>query len=125
MTGEKPLASNSARAGQETLVDREQRLVQVPFALRSETPAAQLLGRGLSEFLAPLSHGFIGQDDAAFGHELLNIPIARAKARAQPDPMSDDLGREPMALVGMRGSLRMHAASMPHETRAGKVGKFM
>ena len=65
----------------------------------------QLIGLHSGEFQALSPRGFIGQRDAAFGHELFDIPIAQAEAGVEPDATTDDLRRETMALV--RGSLRV------------------
>jgi hypothetical protein len=56
----------------------------------------------LPELPAPAAHGFIGEDDAAFCHQLLDIPITQAKAKVEPDTMADDLRREPMPLIRVR-----------------------
>jgi hypothetical protein len=53
----------------------------------------------LPELLTPVSHGFVRQKDAAFGHELFDVPVAEAEAEIQPDAVADDLRREPMALI--------------------------
>ena len=53
----------------------------------------------MPELPAPIAHGFVRQQDPAFGHELFDIPIAQAKAEIQPDAMADDLRWKPMALM--------------------------
>jgi hypothetical protein len=72
---------------------------QMPLIAWSSTPAAQLVGIGLSELPAPRAHRFIGEDHAALGHELFDVPIAQAEAEIQPHTVADDFGREPMALI--------------------------
>lgn len=59
--------------------DGEGHLVQVLLAPRSGMPVAQLIGIGLPELAAPIPHRFIGQDDAAGGHGLLNAPVTEAE----------------------------------------------
>jgi hypothetical protein len=41
--------------------------------------------------------------DAACGHQLFDVAIAEAKAKIEPDTMTDDLCWKPMALVWIRG----------------------
>jgi hypothetical protein len=60
--------------------------------------------------LAPASHGFVGDDDAALSQDQLHIAQAEAEHVVQPDGMADDLGGEPMAIVGV--AWRLHAASL-------------
>ncbi len=38
-------------------------------------------------------------DDAAFGEQILNVPEAEVESKIQPDSVSDDLGREAIAMV--------------------------
>jgi hypothetical protein len=102
-------------------MDGEKDLIQVPCVARSGTPAAQLVGIGLPKLSTPIPHRFIGQDDAAFGHELFDVPVAEAKAKVEPDTMADNLCREPMTLVWIGCWRCIHAASMPYEGSAGKV----
>jgi hypothetical protein len=48
---------------------------------------------------APLSNGFVGHDDAAFGEQFFHFTKAQAEAMIQPDGVTDDCGRKTMALV--------------------------
>jgi hypothetical protein len=105
-------------------MDGEKYLIQVPCVVRSGTPAAQSVGIRLPELSALISDRFIGQDDAAFGHDFFNVPVAEAKAKVRPDTMADNLGREPMTLVWIGCWGWIHVASMPHEGKAGKVRTF-
>jgi hypothetical protein len=70
-----------------------------------------------TEFPAPIPHRFIGQDDAAFGHQLFNVTVAEAKAKVEPDTMTDDLGRKPMTLVSVGWHGGFHRVSMPHRAQ--------
>src|SRR5262245_11726755 len=103
-------------------VDREEDFVQVPLVTGSGAPAAELIGIGLPELPAPIPHGFVGQDDPTFRHQLLNIPVAQAEAEVQPHAMANNLRRKPMALVRVECWWCIHAASMPYEGSAGKRG---
>jgi hypothetical protein len=82
-------------------VDGEKDFVQVPLVTRPGMPAAQLIGIGLPELPAPVAYCPISQDDAVCGHQLFGIPVTQAEAEIQPDTVADDLGREPMALIGI------------------------
>src|SRR5262245_57117582 len=57
-------------------MDGEKHLIQVPFIPRSGISTAQVVGIDLPELSAPIPDRFIGQDDAAFGHELFGVPVA-------------------------------------------------
>ena len=98
----------------------EKHRIQVPCVARSGTPAAQLVGIGLPELAAPIPDRLIGQEDAAFGHALFDVPGAQAEAEIEPDTVADDLGWESMALVRIRCWWCIHATTMPHEGRSAK-----
>jgi hypothetical protein len=51
---------------------------QVPLILRSWPPALQAVGETLAEFLALVPNRLIGDDDATFSQEQLDIPQAEA-----------------------------------------------
>jgi hypothetical protein len=85
-----------------------------------EKVTLKLVGIGLPEFPAPRAHGFIGQADAAFGHQLFHVAVAQAEAEIQLDTVANDLGREPMTLVRMGCWWCSHAVSMSHEGWTGK-----
>ncbi len=80
-------------------VDREEDFIHIPFVARPGPSAPQCIRIRLPELLAPIPYRFIGQRDAAFGHEFFDVPITQAKAKVEPDTMANDLRREPMALV--------------------------
>jgi hypothetical protein len=71
--------------------DGEQDFIHRPCVAGPGTRTAPLIGIGLAEFPAPISHRLRGQDDAACGHQLLDIPIAQANANVPQDTMPDDL----------------------------------
>jgi hypothetical protein len=41
----------------------------------------------------------MADDDAALGEQILNVAEAEVESKVQPDSVSDDLGREPIAMV--------------------------
>jgi hypothetical protein len=54
------------------------RTLHVPFISHLWPAAAHAVGETRSEFLAPASHRLVGDDNAAFSQEQLNIPQAEA-----------------------------------------------
>jgi hypothetical protein len=80
-------------------VDGEEDFIQMPLVTRSRMLAAQLIGIGLPKLATPIPHGFIGQGNAAFGHQLFDVPVAEAEAEIQPHTVADDFDREPVALI--------------------------
>ena len=76
-------------------LNHENHLIQVPHVTASGAPAAELIDIRLSKRQAPLPHGFVCRGDAALRHELLDVPIAQAEAKVEPDSVADDLRWEP------------------------------
>src|ERR1700722_3895491 len=65
------------------------------------TGARRSTGRISCTSAAPFQHRFIGDDNAPFSQNKLNISQAEAENVIQPDRMRDDLGRNVMiARVG-------------------------
>jgi hypothetical protein len=85
-------------------------LVEVRRISWSWPAAAQAIGESHAEFLAPASHGFVGDDDAALSQGQLVIARAVAGHLVQPDGMTDDPGWEPMTIVGV--GWRLQTASI-------------
>jgi hypothetical protein len=83
-------------------------------------PAMQLVGIDLPELAAPIAHSLVRQDDAALGHQLFDVTVAETEAKVQPGTVADNLGRKPMALIPVGYGSWIHAASMSHQTAAGK-----
>ena len=48
-------------------LDPDEHLIKVPLVTGSRTTAAQAVGEGLGEFLAPAPNGFVGDDDTPLG----------------------------------------------------------
>ncbi len=82
--------------------DADNHFIQVP----NVSPAWQLAPEAPSifrtELLAPSPDRLIGDNDCAFEQHLLDQPQAQREPEVQPNGMSDDLRREPMALVADR-----------------------
>ncbi len=90
--------------------DFKKPLIEMPFVASLRTASPQLVGRVLAEFPAALSNGFVGQYNAAGGHEFFDITIAEREAKLEPDGVADNFGREALAGVGGRIGSCCHAA---------------
>jgi hypothetical protein len=64
------------------------------------TAATELIRLRLRKLQAPIAHSFVGQDHAVCDHALFDVGVTQAGAGIEPDTVSDDRRREPMALVG-------------------------
>ena len=89
--------------------DREHHLVHVPPARWSGSQSAQVAGEGGSKLQDPAPDGFVGNRDAAFGQEFLDVTVAQREPEIQPNGMPDDLGWELMAGIGDG----LHARALP------------
>src|SRR6478672_1869276 len=78
-------------------------------SLRSSRLAACLSRRRWTR-TRPLPHGFMADDDATRGQQLLHHAKPEREAEVEPDGMADDLGRE--AIPGVAG-----ASGYGHPTR--------
>ena len=85
-------------------------LMKMPFVANPGKAATDLIGEPLAEFACPLPHGFVADDDAAGGQQLLHHAQPEREAEVEPDGMADDLGRE--AIPGVAG-----ASGRRHPTR--------
>lgn len=80
-------------------LDADEHLIKVPLVTGPRTTAAQAVGKALAKLLAPASNSLIGDNDATIGQHEFNISKAETEPVVQPDSMTDDLGRKPMAIV--------------------------
>jgi hypothetical protein len=53
----------------------------------------------LAELAAALADGLIRSDNPTGEQQLFYVAVAETEAEAQPDAMTDDLGRKPMVFV--------------------------
>ena len=97
----------------------DEHLIKVPLVTGPRTTAAQTVGKGLAEFLAPAPDGLIRDDDAPLSQQEFNISKAQAEHVIQPDSMADDLGGKAMAVVWVGRGL--HAASLAGRQPAGQT----
>jgi hypothetical protein len=60
-------------------LDPDEHLIKMPLVAGPRTAAAQTVGKGLAELLAPAPNRLVGEDHAPFGQEQLNVPQAEAE----------------------------------------------
>src|ERR1700738_1512604 len=82
----------------------------MPFVANPGKAATDLIGEPLAKLARPLPHGFMADDDATRGKQLLHHAQPEREAEVEPDRMADDLGRE--AVPGVAG-----ASGCRHPTR--------
>src|SRR5689334_25075001 len=88
----------------------------MPLVAHSRKATTDLIREPLAELARPLPHGFVADDDAAGGQQLLNHAQPERKAEIQPHGVADDLGGKPMALVaGVSGG--RHSTRLPSPVR--------
>ena len=80
-------------------LDPDKHLVHVPLVSRPWSAASQAGRECLAELLAPLTNRLMGDNDATFSQQQLNISQAEAEHVIQPDRVADDLGRKAVAVV--------------------------
>jgi hypothetical protein len=101
-------------------IDGEIDLVKMPFVPGPGAPAAELIGRRLAKFATPFPHRFVRDNDATGKQQFSDIPVAKAEAEVQPDTVADDLGRETVVLITVRGECA-HTPSMAHGASLGQL----
>ena len=90
--------------------DFEHDLIQMPFVAGPREPTADPVRKLLAKFARPLPYGFVADDDAASGQQLLHHAKTEREAEIQPYGMADDLGGEPIPGVAV-------ASACGHPTR--------
>ena len=70
--------------------DGDEHFVHVPNVAESTLSSPQSTGVFGSKFPAPGSNGFVGNGDATFSEQVLDIAKAQSKPMVQPDGMADD-----------------------------------
>src|SRR5260370_28126283 len=76
--------------------DLENNLIEMPFVANPGQATTDLVGELLAKFARPLPHGFMADDDAASGQQLLHHAQTKREAEIQPHGMADEFGREPI-----------------------------
>ena len=92
-------------------VERDEDIVQKPCISESTLSAPQPPGVVGAELPAPLPHGFVRHDDAAFRQQILDIPEAQVVSVVEPHGVADDFRRKAMAKVA--GSSSLHTGIVP------------
>ncbi len=72
-------------------------------------PLADPVRIGLSEFQSPKPNRLVADVDAAFGQEILNIPLAHREPEVEPNRVLDNVGVK--AVASIRDIL--HRANLP------------
>ena len=93
--------------------DGEEHLVHVPPVTGTVPLRSDLFGEDVAELAAPTADGLVTDGDAALGQHLLDITVAKGKAKVEPDGMTDDGGWEAMALVAGGSRVCVHGLSIP------------
>ena len=82
-------------------------LVNVKGVPVSAMPTFQMACIHRTEFNAPESDRFPGDDDALFGQEVFDVAMAQVESIVEPDVIGNDIRRESMSLIGI------HLAILP------------
>src|SRR4029077_14840119 len=90
----------------------EHDLIQMPLVANPRKATTDLIGELLAEFARPLPHGFVADDDAAGGEQLLDHAETQRAAEIQPYGMADNLGRKPITGIA-QASERCHPTRLP------------
>jgi hypothetical protein len=72
--------------------DPQRHLVEMPLVAGASASSMQPSGEGGAELGAPLTDGFVTDDDATLGQQILHVTKAEMEAEVQPDSVGDDLG---------------------------------
>src|SRR4051794_24555404 len=80
----------------------------------SRSPPPEPAREGLTEFQTPASDALVGDGHASFSQDQFDVPKAEAEHVVQPDRVADDLGREPVPVIG--GGLWCHRVSLTQLT---------
>ena len=84
-------------------VQGDEQLIEMPRVSEAPAPVPEPSGIRAAERATPPSDRLIGDRDAPLREEVLHITKAEAKAKVQPDGVSDDVGWESIAVVAWCG----------------------
>jgi hypothetical protein len=76
---------------------------------------------GLPKFEAPLSDGFIGDDNPALRQNFLNITKTERETEIQPNSVTDNLRRETETFVVRGSGVCFHARTISHDVFSGQA----
>jgi hypothetical protein len=99
-------------------LDGQHDFVEVPFVAALRLTPAQLIGISLAKFKRPLTNRLVRDDDAATGHQFLNVAKAQRKPEIEPHHVADDLGR--VAKAAVRSGI-FHTATLQKFAGRGKL----
>ena len=77
----------------------DKHFIDVPGIAQTSLSFFQLAGIARAKFLAPLSNGFLGDDDALFGEEFFHLTEAEAESMVQPDGVTNNFRGKLVTLV--------------------------
>jgi hypothetical protein len=86
-------------------VDSDEEFVQIPGITEAPLFTLKTSGTIGSEFPAPLSDGFVRNNNSAFGQKIFNITEAQTEAMIDPYGVADDFRRETVSVVTGWGAL--------------------
>src|SRR5215475_7873990 len=86
--------------------DLEHDFIEMPFVANAREPTTDPIGELLAKFARPLPHGFVADNNAARGEQLVHHAKTERKAEIQPHGMSDDLDREAISGIAGAGGCR-------------------
>ncbi len=89
--------------------DGEHDFVEMPFVAALRLTPAQFVGISLTELQSPLADRLICYENAATGHQFLNVAKTQRKSEVQPYDVADDVVWEAKAEVKLGGC---HASSL-------------
>jgi 2-hydroxy-3-oxopropionate reductase len=89
--------------------DPNDHLVEMPPGAWPRAPLAKLPGKCRSELEDPAAHGLVGDNDAALGHEVLDVAIAQSEPNAKPNRVPDNRCRKVVVAIGDAG----HRGTLP------------
>ncbi len=93
-------------------VDLQKHLITMPLVSGLCAPTTELVGKVLSELLAPLPHRFIGYVHAACGQQFFDVTKTEVEAVVEPYRVRDNFLRKPKTSVGRSSEGGCQAASI-------------
>ena len=82
-----------------SLRDRDEYFVGEECVAKAAVPAPQSMRVPGPELVAPETDRFVGDEDAASGQDVLDVPMAQVEAVVESDGVLDDFGRKSVPLV--------------------------
>jgi hypothetical protein len=93
-------------------VDSDEEFVQIPGITEASLFTLKASGIVGSEFPAPLTDGFVRNNDSAFGQKIFHITEAQTEAMIDPYGVADDFRRETVSVVTGSGALHEMSLSV-------------